>query len=954
MFKNIILKVCKSLLFSFLVLIYFIITSSLLKGQVFDEAQNPPSVKWRQINTKQFQIIFPATLKREAIRMANTLDFIIPQVASSLNTTPKKISIILQNQGTTSNGFVQLAPRRAEFFTTPSQEFDYQDWLNSLAVHELRHVVQFDKLTGNLSAPFFEELALAIFGVTLPPWFYEGDAVGIETSLTKAGRGRLPSWELFFRANTLSGRTYRYSKNYFGSVKDRTPGYYQLGYFMTSKLRRDYGKFIVDTLISGIAKNPIRPYSFSTALKKFTGLSSRKLHNETVAELKKLWLDQSAQAVTIPYISINKRNSAVPIDYMLPSPVSLNNILVLKNGYSKAPAFYLVDKSGNEKLILKIGYQETPNFSYSSGKIVWDEFRFDKRYHKRSYNVINIFNLNSRSFKQLTHKSRLFSPALSPDGKTIVAVKITESNNISLVEIDPETGEQLKEYANDQNFMIQIPAFNQNGTKLIYVAVTSDGESIMEITRQTSKINQVLPFQKQQFSKPSYAGEQIIFKAHFNGIDNVYRFNPAGKKIYQLTSAQYGAFNPIYDSATAKIFFNNYQVSGYDISSIHYEDTAGTEISKLKNTFINFAEPLAIQEGMKNVFDSVPGRNFKSQPYTEIKNLFYFHSLSPITDNSDINNNPTIGLQLKSNNKLNTLNFYAGYQYNTGLHKSEYLSGFTYKKFYPLLDIKFINRARLSYFKSAVSGNAVITPVSWRENVTEFSMRVPFLMNKLNQIYRVGLNVSTSYTSRYSIQNTPSKFSSKLLFPIKYQIYFNHNTLRSARDLAPPWGQNLTVSYEHLPLNFKQKGELITIRSLFYTPGVLTNHSFQTSFNVQSRSGDFNLVTEIPVVSGYYQLNPAGELQNTLLFDYRFPLFYPDLEIGPLAYVKRLKAGLFADFENVFNNQFFPRTFGIELLADMNLLRFYLPNFEVSSKLIFVSQNPTQNPIFETGLTYQF
>ena len=123
--------------------------------------------------------------------------------------------------------------------STLPHDHDSQDWLNSLAVHVLRYVVQFGKLTGGLRTPFFEELTLACFGINLPPWIYEGDVVGIETALSHAGRGRLPDWEHIFRTNTLSSRTYSYSKNHFGSVKDLTPGYYQLEYFMTIKLRRD-------------------------------------------------------------------------------------------------------------------------------------------------------------------------------------------------------------------------------------------------------------------------------------------------------------------------------------------------------------------------------------------------------------------------------------------------------------------------------------------------------------------------------------------------------------------------------------------------------------------------------------------------------------------------------------------------------------------------------------------
>src|SRR5688572_27771158 len=106
-------------------------------AQVFDKEQNPPTIKWMQILTPGFQILYPSELKNEAVRMANTVEHLSAAVSKSLGKQPRKITIILQNQGVISNGFVQLAPRRSEFFTTPPQDFDVQDWLNSLAVHEL-------------------------------------------------------------------------------------------------------------------------------------------------------------------------------------------------------------------------------------------------------------------------------------------------------------------------------------------------------------------------------------------------------------------------------------------------------------------------------------------------------------------------------------------------------------------------------------------------------------------------------------------------------------------------------------------------------------------------------------------------------------------------------------------------------------------------------------------------
>ncbi|WP_449435315.1 hypothetical protein [Pedobacter steynii] len=71
---------------------------------------------------------------------------------------------------------------------------------------------------------------------------FEGDAVTIETALTNAGRGRQPSWIMPYRTSLLEGKKFSYSKVSFGSEKDITPGYYQLGYLMASNIRKEFGK----------------------------------------------------------------------------------------------------------------------------------------------------------------------------------------------------------------------------------------------------------------------------------------------------------------------------------------------------------------------------------------------------------------------------------------------------------------------------------------------------------------------------------------------------------------------------------------------------------------------------------------------------------------------------------------------------------------------------------------
>src|SRR5690606_17983015 len=146
----------------------------------------------------------------------------------------------------------------------------------------------------------------------LPAWFFEGDAVITETLLTPAGRGRQPSFDLVFRTNILNQKSHSYSKNYLGSFKDFTPGYYSLGYFMTTKIRRDFGPHILDKILGRISAFPLRPYNFSSSLKKFGGYGTQQLFEETVEELDSLWTAQSKNLGSKNYEVINKENPKIP------------------------------------------------------------------------------------------------------------------------------------------------------------------------------------------------------------------------------------------------------------------------------------------------------------------------------------------------------------------------------------------------------------------------------------------------------------------------------------------------------------------------------------------------------------------------------------------------------------------------------------------------------------------
>jgi hypothetical protein len=939
---NIILIRC---LYTFILLF----TSVNAFSQLFSGSQNPPGVKFSQINSPQFQIIYPTPLTKEAQRMANVLDSLVTCVSKSLGHLPQPISIILQTQGVVANGFVQMAPRRSEFYTIPSQEFDTQDWLNSLAVHELRHVVQFDKLAPKLKAPFFEELKMALFGVNLPAWFFEGDAVGIETILTQSGRGRQPIFEMTLRSNELSGNHFSYSKNYLGSYKSLTPGYYSLGYFMTTKIRRDFGPLILDRTLERIKRFPIRPYNFSSSLKKYTGIGTKELYRQTIKEIDSLWANQLQKINPINYQPENKIQKE-PASYLFPYATADGGIVCLKNTLSETPTIvYLKNKS--EKKLIRIGSQTEPNLNYATNKLVWDEYRADYRFQQRSYNVICTFDIETKKFKQLTQKSRLFSPSLSPDGKRIIAVKVSTENIFNLVEIDGSTGEELISYPNPANFTLQTPSFDHNGKQIVVTAVNNLGKTLLLYSCEDLSFKQLLPQERQLISRPIFFEQDIIYKAHYNGIDNIYGLDLLTKKIHQITKANYGAFNPSVDKDKGLLFFNDYHSNGQHIASLNISSYKATFDTSYTNTFVNYFEPLKAQENTSDIFNSTAKNHYPSKPYKEANQLFYFHSLRLISEsNTNFSNEYNTGFNILSDNKLNTLSTTLGYRFNNALNKNEYKATFVYQKFYPQIALNYENRVRLSY-KEISNGQSV--PFQWRENYTSISVKLPYFTNWLNKNFNAYFKSETYFINRYQLNLRPTGFISNLRFPFNHQFFIGLNSQTSKRDLAPKWGQNLDINFDHTPFEQRIVGTNFTLKTAFYFPGLFKNHSLQVSLNTQNNSGAFRFNTDIPRANGYAYFTSANHLKNTFLLDYRFPIFYPDLELGPIAYIKRIKGGFFTDFENL-NEGGGMKSFGAELRADLNLLRYYLPNFDLGGKIIILNQNNTKKPIFEFSLNFSY
>ncbi len=914
-----------------------ILSFSFLSGfaQLFDDSQSPLSVKWRVISHQGFKIIYPSKLEKDAQKLSNTLPHIYPTLGKDLKQTHTRIPVVLQNLGTTSNGFVQLAPKKSELYTISPQNFDSQDWLNNLSIHELRHIIQYNKYTGTTGLPFPEEIYFGYLGLSTPVWFLEGDAVATETNHTYAGRGRQPAWIMPYRTALLEEQKISYSKAYFGSNKDIAPGYYQVGYLTSAHLQKNEDADIIDKIISDINRRPLRLYPFSQSLKRFTGKNTKQYFKQVQKQLQKDWQNQDKKSQSIAYQSLNQK-AKFATNYHLPTPLPNGHILALKSSKAEAPNFVILDSAKNERSILKIAYQEIPWMSYGNDKIVWDEYREDARYKQRSWNVVCIYDLATKQKRQLTHKSRLFAPSISADGTKIIAVQIDLSNRHQLVFLDPNTGSIIDSLPNPENLALQTPTLNQDGSQVAWISVSEEGKSLW--LKNNDNTEQLITNTRQQVSRPIFFGDKIAFNAHYNGVDNIYEITPRSKKIMALTAAKYGAFNATFDSDN-NFYFSNYQQTGYEIAKSTIEP-----ISIGNNNFVYYGKETTPSD---YVFANIPDSIFQSKPYSPLKNAFNFHSISP-TAESDLDK---VGLELKSHDLLNTTTFYTGLSYQSTTQNVEYYAGLKYKALYPVINLSYRNRPRVTNYRFQ---NA-IHQAQWREDLFSITAGIPLSFNAYNHRFNIIAETGTYYVNRLFNAVDASRLVNAIKFPISYRLGFGHQVRTAERDIAPRWGQLFEINFQNTPFDDRLNGHLLGFESYFYFPGIAKNHSLLLSYSQQQNSGTFSNTNAIETVFGYNQIKAISPLKSTLLINYRFPFLFPDLEIGPIAYVRNLRATLFSHYENIGSetklNQ--PKTYGFEIRSSMNLLR-YQPVADVGARFIFVNKIYQQNPIFELLFNYNF
>ncbi len=874
-----------------------------LIGHAQNFGGNPSSLKWRQYNTGTSRIIFPEGLDSQANRISNIVNLLDSTTLYSIGDRYRKWNIVLLNQTTLPNAYVRLAPVISELFMTPAQN-NFSNgslrWDDNLIIHEDRHMQQFSNFNKGFTKLFSfflgQEGQLLANGLSVPDYFFEGDAVWQETLVSNQGRGRLPEFFNGPKSLWLANKKYSWMKLRSGSLLHYMPDHYQTGYQLVAYGYEKYGEDFWRKVTEDAVRFKGLFYAFNRAIERYSGKTYKQFREDAMGYFRQQTLPAEAnEADKFNYITAVKKNNVV--DYLFPQYVNDDTIVATKQSYKAINSFYLL-LNGKEKKIRVKDYVIDDYFSYNNGKIVYAAYQSDPRRANRNYSVIELLDIYTKQQRQLTFKSKYFSPDINKDGTEILAVSVNTDGSNYLHRINAATGQLIMQLPNAANYFFTQTKYINNHSAVAAVRNPAGEMALVKVDLLNGEIENLTPFTYHVVGYPSVKGDTVYYTMMDNGsdktttkktgaADRIFAVTVSDKKNYRLTNNSNGIYQPAVNNK-GELLFSAFTADGYRLASLPANDIKWQEAATVESSNASRAigAAAALQKKGSQVLYALQDNKKVSTRYKKSFQLFNFHSARAVV------NEPEYGYTFYSDNILSSFSNTLTYTYNR--NEQSHSIGFNgaYGGLFPYLSLG----AERTFHRTVD---------------TALGKSVNFNANKINIGFSVPLNIISGRTFKYvnfgagyNIEQLPFYIINKNTVEAKAVNYgnaffvFNNASRQARQNINPAWAQNFIITYRDA-FNLLRNHKLVGSASLYF-PGLFANHSLVIDGAYQKKDTvGYDLFSNTFSYSrGYQALNQRRMYK--LGVNYHFPLLYPDCGFGNMVFIQRIRANAFYDYTTAF------------------------------------------------------
>ena len=861
----------------------FLLASTLTSAQNF--GGNPFSINWKQINTPKARVIFPQGLDSQANRILNIVEHLNETTAPTIGGKTKKWNIVLQNQTTIPNAYVRLAPVMSELNMTPGQD-NFSNgslrWDDNLIIHENRHMQQFSNFDQGFTKAFSfllgQEGQLLANGISMPDYFFEGDAVWQETLVSAQGRGRMPNFFNGFNALSVNHKNYSWMKLRSGSYKDLVPDLYALGYQIVAYGYENYGDDFWRKVTSDAVRFKGLFYSFNKAIERYSGKKYEKFRNDALNFFKQAATIEDKHAAPLQYLTPIEKNNVT--DYLFPLYISDDSILVTKRSFRQPSAFYLLNGKKEKKIRIKNTVIDE-YYSYHNGKIVYASYQSDPRRANRNYSVLQVVDINSGRQNQITFRSKYFSPDINMSGTEIIAVQASTDGTNSLHRLDARTGALIAQVPNRHNYFFTQTKYIDKGSVVSAVRNPEGKMALVKIDITNGETMPLTPFSFNVLGYPFVQDKLVYYSAMNENADKVFVVNLDSKKISRITNNETGIYYPTVNSR-GEILVSAYTADGYRLARCKAEDGGLKEMPNADLTIVkDLYTPGALKGKGSGALYTFKEEKKEVTRFRKSFRLFDFHSARPVV------NEPEYGYSLYSDNVLSSFSNSLTYTYNRNelSHNIEFIS--IYAGWYPVLSIGLkggFNRTldtavgKSFSFNSAKVNAAVYLPLSFTGGITNKYLNLGVGYNA-EQLYYTGIGKDILKNRSFDYGDAFFSFS---------------NVYRMARqNVNPRWAQRINATYRHA-FTFLDSRKFVGSSGLYF-PGLFTNHSLLLEGAFQKRDSMPDIFSNtFPYSRGYLGLSTRQMYK--LGVNYQLPLLYPDWGFGNIIFFQRIRANAFFDY----------------------------------------------------------
>ncbi|MCA9524727.1 MAG: PD40 domain-containing protein, partial [Myxococcales bacterium] len=539
---------------------------------------------WRTVDTPHFALHYPEGLERVAFRAARLCEEAHAALTPLLDHVPdRRTHVALTDFGDFANGSATALPYpRITLLAAPpaldGNLNDYDDWLRLLVFHEYAHILQLDNVSG-LPAVFN-----AMFGKkfapnhNVPSFQLEGEAVWVE-SLT-SGRGRIRSavFRGTLRAQALAGRLPGIDALVHAPLDFPGPNvWYMHGGHFFDWVGRTRGLQSAG-LAHDAMSDQLIPFALNRALRSATGETLTALHAAWVADLTARSQAElaglEAEGLT-PHAALTTSGQRHEQPRFLP-----DGTLLALHSASQEPYGIWAHPADGSPARLAVEVDGASGFDVCAhGRFLVYELPqpFREAY---SFHDLYLLDLGTGERRRLTRGGRLREAACSTDGTFVVASQIV-AGRTRLVRVDVADGRLT--VLHDPGGLDQIthPAISPDGRLVVATRVSQrHGRDLVALHLDDGRLERLTNDDALELM-PRFSpdGRWIVYASDKTGIFDLYaQATDALGASRRLTRVATSALDPAISPDGQRLVFRLITSEGTDLHETPFRpDDAAVE-----------------------------------------------------------------------------------------------------------------------------------------------------------------------------------------------------------------------------------------------------------------------------------------------------------------------------------------------------------------------------------------